>query len=185
MFAVIYWFFYIVLFPFCWFRFEHREKMPAGPAVVCANHTSWIDGVILFLMMGPKRCCIVFAKAELFDNKPLGAFLRYMGIIPVHRGKNDINAVRKGIEALNMGDKLLIFPQGRRVSDAHDTSAKGGAVMMAHKTSSPIVPVYITAGRKLFRLCRVICGDPFYPEGSHEESSKMIMDKIYETGNAV
>ena len=36
--------------------------------------------------------------------------------------------------------------------------------MLALKAKVPIVPVYITPGRKAFRGCTLTFGDPYYPE---------------------
>ena len=118
-------------------------------------------------------------------------FFTYMGAFPVDRGKADLTAIKKALTVLKQGQKLIIFPEGTRVKEGMSGEAKSGAAMMAVRTGSPVLPVYITPGRKAFRGCTVTFGDPFYlpkPEkGEHDPYKKgadQIMEKIWEIGKS-
>ena len=169
------------------------KRSREGAAVVCGNHTARVDAVVLFLALflngNPVRRII--GKAELFRNPIARWFFTYMGAFPVDRGKADLTAIKKALTVLKQGQKLIIFPEGTRVKEGMSGEAKSGAAMMAVRTGSPVLPVYITPGRKAFRGCTVTFGDPFYlpkPEkGEHDPYKKgadQIMEKIWEIGKS-
>lgn len=168
----------IVLRPIYYLKVSGRERIPEGGCVVCANHTANIDAALLLIAMDTTDTVSV-AKAELFDNKLIGWFLRKMGALPVRRGKRDMGAVRAAMKALKSGKKLMIFPEGTRVMDGTDVGGKTGAAMLASHANVPIVPAYITAGRKAFRQCRVIFGNAVQPlcEKGHD-AYRIITDQV-------
>lgn len=65
-------------------------------------------------------------------------------------------------------------------------SAKSGAVRLAAKLKVPILPVYISRNKKIFRKARLIVGEPIpVPAGSHEfyeEFAEQLMQRIAELG---
>ena len=63
----------------------------------------------------------------------------------------------------------MIFPEGTRVKAGKDVKAKGGAVLLSHRTGAPILPVYISPRTTLF--CPVYCviGRPEMPEFSSDK----------------
>ena len=181
MFKVVYWFLYIVLYPFYRFRFEGLDNIPKGAAVLCGNHTANIDGILIVLANGPQRNFGIIGKEELFRFKPLGAFLRWVGGVPVKRDGGDIQAVRAGLSVLKAGKKLLLFPEGTRVkSGMEPVEPKAGAPMFALKCKAPLVPIYIPAGRKAFRKNTVVIGKPYLPEfdgkPGHDDYQRMAED---------
>ena len=62
-------------------RVEGLENVPAGGALLVANHVSWADGVLLGLAC-PRHPRMV-ALAEFFQNRWLGWFGRLGRIIPI------------------------------------------------------------------------------------------------------
>ncbi len=179
----------VVLWPIYRLKVVGSENIPKGPAVVCGNHTANIDSVMLFLAFKLKERPAVIAKAELFKTAIARWFFPKMGIFPVHRGKADLAAIKKSLSVLKNGQKLIIFPEGTRVKSGELGDGKSGAAMFAMRTSSPVLPVYITPGKKAFRGCTVTFGKPFYlpkPEkadaAAYKEAAEVIMQKIAETG---
>ena len=183
---------YFALLPIYRLKVKGAEKIPEGAAVVCGNHTARVDAVVLFLalFLNGNRPAII-GKSELFRNPIARWFFTYMGAFPVDRGKADLMAIKKALTVLKQGQKLIIFPEGTRVKEGMSGEAKSGAAMMAVRTGSPVLPVYITPGRKAFRGCTVTFGDPFClpkPEkGEHDPYKKgadQIMEKIWEIGKS-
>lgn len=164
MFKIAYWIIYICLWPIYRFRFIDREKIVKGAAIICGNHTANIDSVLVVLALGDKKQYAAMAKKELFQVPILKHLLKAFGAYPVSRGDNDINAIRYSLKALKNDEKLIIFPEGTRVKPGMKSEPKSGSAMLALKAKVPIVPVYITPGRKAFRGCTVTFGDPYYPE---------------------
>ena len=95
-----------------------------------------------------------------------------------------VGAVKAALRALKGGEKLLIFPEGTR----HDEIGEGktGAAMMAIRTGVPILPIYISPERKLFRPTRVYIGQPYQPftedrranAEDYRAATEVMMDKI-------
>ena len=61
------------------FRIINPERIPQGPAVICANHSSFSDPFyVAFAVPAREQVCFM-AKKELFKIKPLGWVLRRIG----------------------------------------------------------------------------------------------------------
>ena len=82
----------------------------------------------------------------------------------VDRGHADMHAVKTALKLLKDGNKLLMFPEGTRHQDGEFGDAKTGAAMLAVRTGVPIVPIYMPAEKKWFRLNPVVFGQPYYPK---------------------
>ena len=82
-------------------------------------------------------------KKELFKNKFFNIFLNWLLVFPVDREVNDIGAVKKALRILKSGGVLGIFPEGTRVKEFNPENAKAGVALLALKSNSPVIPVYI------------------------------------------
>ena len=167
--------------PFFRTRVIGRDNLPEGGCLVCPNHTTASDAVSALLALGKDCDYAAMAKAELFKNRFLAWFLTALGGFPVDRDGNDLNAVRIAAKALKAGKKLLLFPEGTRRKDGTLGPAKAGAGMFALRANVPIVPVYITPGKKFLRRTTVRFGEAFYPERigeKHAEQYQNAADQI-------
>lgn len=168
-----------ILFPW---RTTGRERLPAeGGAVLCANHTSFLDPILVMLAATNRRQMRVVAKAELFRIPVLNWILKGLGIIPVKRGMSDVGSFKECLKALRSGELLLIFPEGTRVKDGESVEARAGAVLMAARAGVPVMPVYIGKKKRLFRRTDVVFGQAYELEfegrkPTHEESQRMTED---------
>jgi 1-acyl-sn-glycerol-3-phosphate acyltransferase len=137
------------------------ENVPEeGGFIVAAEHSSNFDPFIMMYVFGRERHIHILAKAEAFRAPVIGAILRGVGMISVDRSANDIAAVRQSLEYLKRGEKLGIFPEGRRTREGESSEAKLGAVKLADRTGSPIIPMHIPRKKRLFRKMRIIIGEP-------------------------
>jgi 1-acyl-sn-glycerol-3-phosphate acyltransferase len=139
-----------------------RENIPSGGAMVCANHTSNFDPMLLIYALGKKNQLHSMAKQSLFALPVLGWFLRAIGQISVNRNLNDIAAVRSALGYLKNGEKVAVFPEGTRVKEDEAVAAKSGAVRLSERTGTPILPVYIPREKPFFGLTTVIIGKPYF-----------------------
>ena len=163
---------YAVLYPIIWIfmKILHpwkaigAENIPEGPAVICGNHTTVGDPLYVVCGMSSKRQTHVMAKAEIMKWPVIGFLLKKAGIIGVNRGKSDMAAVKECLRVLRNGEKLLMFPEGTRVKEGKVSEAQTGAAMLATRTNSPLVPVYIQPKKRRFRKTTVVFGSPYYPE---------------------
>lgn len=165
------------------FKFEvyDNKKIPMnGPLIICANHTSVIDPVVLAKVYDRK--IYFMAKEELFNKPIIGFFIKKLDAFPVNRSKTDLKSVRTAMSILKRGDVLGIFPEGTRVKTVSADNIKEGVGMIANRTSAPILPVYIDTEYKLFRPIKVSFRDLVYPEDFKEfgrDTNKKITMEVY------
>ena len=162
---------YTVLYPVIWIfmRIFHPwkavgvENIPEGAALICGNHTSLGDPLYVVCCMGWKMQTHVMAKEEIMKWPVIGWLLKKAGIFGVKRGKADVTALKEALRVLRNGEKLLLFPEGTRVKEGEASEAHTGAAMFATRTGAPLVPVYISPTKRLFRRTTVIFGQPYHP----------------------
>ncbi len=140
---------FVVLGPFLRLTFRPRaeglEHIPAdGPALLVANHLSFLDDLLLPLVI-PGRKVVFLGKAEYFEKWYLRWFYRGANVIPVRRGGGSASeaALRAGIEALRGGKLVGIFPEGTRSPDGRLYRGKTGVARMVLEARVPVIPVGI------------------------------------------
>lgn len=123
-------------------RVHGAENVPAsGALVVASNHRRYLDPV--FVCMAVPRRMQWMGKKELFVP-PLDRFFYFIGSFPVDRKGGGRAALRAALEYLSQGAALGIFPEGtRRKGYEPEEAPKSGAVMLAVRSGSPIIPVYV------------------------------------------
>lgn len=140
------------IFVFLMFKLEthHSENFNNyyGRCIICANHISMLDPVILAISSRRKICYM--GKKELFENKFLGYIFGKLGAFPVDRSGVSFSAIKNSLTILNRDEVLGIFPEGTRVTEYNEENAKPGIAMIANKANSKIIPVYIN-GQYKFR----------------------------------
>lgn len=156
-----------IFFLFYNIKVEGKENLPKeGPLIVCANHTSAIDPVILAVSV-PYRIYSM-AKAELFNNKLFGWYLRSIGVFPVKRGEADIKSIKTSLKLLKENKIMGIFPEGTR-NKTGDLKAEPGVAMLAIRAQAPVLPIAIISNYKFFKRTTVIIGKPIHLEEHYEK----------------
>ena len=146
---------------------EGLETLPDSGVLLCPNHSSNWDPILVALNLPINYRLHIMAKEELFQNPLLGWLLRKVGAFPVSRGNNDINTVRTSIQTIKDGDNLLIFPEGTTIHngigyvDGLPAHAKAGVAMIGVRTGAKLVPVFVDGEKKLFHRTRIIFGSPY------------------------
>ena len=128
----------IVLF-FLPVELRGTENLEDEAAILCANHSSAWDPILLVLSMPQSFSLRIMAKKQLFSIPLVRWFLRNMGVFPVDRGNSDIGAVKTAITSLRDNWNLLIFPEGTRVKRPGQVTPKSGAGMMAIRAGVKMV----------------------------------------------
>ena len=127
---------------------ENLDKTQGG-LIVCGNHISMIDPVIL--AVSTKRQIHYMGKKELFENKFWSFIFRNLGAFPVDRQGVSLSAIKSSLSVLNKGGVLGIYPEGTRVKKGYDeNNAKPGIALIANKAKVKILPVYVE-GQYKFR----------------------------------
>lgn len=156
---IIFWLPLMLLHPT---RIVGKKNLPKGKAILSLNHRSNWDYVLFGANSATKYR--VLAKKELFEKSKAFAWLLHnWGGVEIDRKKNDITAIKKCFKFLKENKKLLIFPEGTRLKDESLImgQVKSGLALIAIKTKTPVVPVWIMRKPKLFRLSTYVIGKPF------------------------
>ncbi|HEY8372570.1 MAG TPA: lysophospholipid acyltransferase family protein [Pseudonocardiaceae bacterium] len=126
---------------------EGVENIPrTGPVIIASNHLSFIDSVVIPLMM--PRPVAFLAKAEYFQGRGLkGRLMRWFftaqGAIPVQRGNGRAarESLDTAIEVLSSGGAFGIYPEGTRSRDGRLHRGHVGVARLTLATGAPVVPV--------------------------------------------
>jgi 1-acyl-sn-glycerol-3-phosphate acyltransferase len=131
--------------PFYCLHVHHRERIPArGPVVVVANHSAFVDGPLLFGLLG--RRAVFWVKQEMFSGV-VGWGLRRIGQLPVRRGVADRRPLTAAIAVLRGGGLVGVFPEGTRGS-GDVAAAEHGAAWLARTSGATVVPVVARGTRR-------------------------------------
>jgi 1-acyl-sn-glycerol-3-phosphate acyltransferase len=181
------------------FRVLYRVKITGlenepteGPVLVCANHLSNHDVIVLGSAL--KRPVRFFAKAELFRVPVVAQLVKALGAFPIERGDaaSASAALKNTLSLLNTGEMVGIYPQGTRHIgvDPRTTPVKGGVGMVAYHSHATILPVLIRTKKwkmGLFRRTFVTIGKPITFEelnmtghrgADFLKASQLIFDRI-------
>lgn len=134
-----------------WLRLEvrHAERVPAvGPVVLAPHHRSHAD-VLAVGAASPRP--VTFLGSEHLTRVPLlGRFLPRLGMVPVHRGRGDADAMDRCLEVLAAGAALVLFPEGTRSRDGRVYRPRSGVARLSAAAGAPVVPVGVVGTEDLW-----------------------------------
>lgn len=139
----------------------NKQYIPTnGAAIIAGNHKHALDPILVDVCT--KRMVFTLAKKDLHDGK-FGFFFRAVGTIPVDlRSNSNKSATSAAVEKLKEGNLINLSPEAKRnYTDEILLPFKYGAVSMAQKTNSVIVPYSITGDYKWFsKNLKIVFGKP-------------------------
>ena len=132
----------------------------SGSAIVCANHISVLDPVLLGAFLDRPLCFM--AKQELFKFKPLGALITALGAFPVNRDAVELTTIKRALDILKSGNAMGIFSQGGRMltREVNVDAGKAGVALFATRSESPVIPVGIKGSFRPFTRVTIHVGEP-------------------------
>ncbi len=137
------------------------ENVPKdGAAIICINHISFWDPVLIACFM-PRKVRFM-AKAELEKAFFVGWVLKLINVIFVKRGASDIAALKMSLKVLENGEVFGIFPTGTRSKINKDAKPQMGVAFIGVKSGAPVIPVHIDADYKLFSKVNITIGKEQY-----------------------
>lgn len=172
------------------------DRLPRSGALLCPNHASDIDPVLILMCLPADYRLHIMAKKELFQNPVKAWFFRKVGAFPVNREGVDIKAVKTAMQSIERGDNLLVFLEGTTIHNGIGTvdglpaHAHAGVAMIAVRTGAKLIPVFAGGEKKLFHKTRIVFGEPYEPvytgrRGTSEELQKIaddVLERAYALG---
>jgi long-chain acyl-CoA synthetase len=141
------------------------EKLPNnGPYILCSNHQSYLDPLILASVLPPEVFDKVFAvgTSEIFGKGIMLWLARSLRVVVV-----DPDA------------KLILYPEGERSIDGTPRIFKKGAAILSIHLQAPIVPIAIEGFHNAwprnksfqrFAPLKMTIGDPIIPPPESDAS---------------
>ena len=125
------------------FGVRGREHLPRrGPALLVANHVTFIDGVLL--LAASPRPIRILAKASFVESWKVSWLCRIAGVVPMRPGPKALaETLRVAREALGKGELVCMFPEGGITRSGQLRGFKRGFLALAGQTGVPIIPVYL------------------------------------------
>jgi long-chain acyl-CoA synthetase len=176
----------------CHLRVTGLENLPAhGPFIICSNHQSYLDPLILSSVLPWQVFCAGFAvgTSEIFGRGFMRALAQWLRVVVVDPDANLIPAMRAGASGLRHGRVLVLYPEGERSIDGEPKIFKKGAAILSIHLQVPIVPVAIEGfhevwprGRRFqkFAPLHMTFGNAIYPPPEADASEEAYEELIGE-----
>lgn len=136
----------------------HEHLDPHNAQIIVANHTSYLDGIIVTAALDTGIHFIV--KGELARIAPLRVLLQRFGVEFVDRfnaskGASDVGRIA---DKVRMGQSIVFFPEGTFTTFEGLQPFRMGAFVTAARAQVPVVPVAIKGARTIQR------GSDWFPQ---------------------
>ncbi len=134
----------------CGLRYEIQglENLPpSDPIIIMSKHQSAWETISLRGIFRPQQSWVL--KKELMQLPFFGWALGFAKSIPIDRaaGRRAIfEVVKQGIERLNEGRYVIIFPEGTRTDPGQRKKYGVGGGVLAERSGVPVIPVAHNAG---------------------------------------
>jgi 1-acyl-sn-glycerol-3-phosphate acyltransferase len=166
------------------------EHFIRGPAIIAANHASFYDPPLV-AVSSPEEVHFL-AREGLFKTKGFGWFIRKLNSHPVKGEASDIGVFKTICNLLAEGDKVLLFPEGKRCFHDELSPLKPGIVVLIARSETAILPVYVHGSfqvwnrkrpfPKLFGSTACVFGSPIYwkdyQHHGKKEAQKHLLEKL-------
>ena len=117
---------------------EHWKNLK-GNALIIANHTSFLDAVLLWVYIpGNLYFAIDTYVSQKWWVRPFLHLVKYFPIDPTNP-----MAVKSIIEEVKSGKRVVIFPEGRITTTGGLMKIYPGPAMIADKSNAQLLPIYL------------------------------------------
>lgn len=171
---------------------EHIPR--TGAAVLATNHVGYLDFTFIgYAAREQRRLVRFFAKKEIFDKPVIGWLMRGMKHVPVDRFGRAVDSLHAGVEALQRGEVIGMFPEATISRSFVPAAGKTGSARMAVLAGAALVPGAVWGSQRLSTKGRrpsprrgvaitVAFGEPiaYQPDEDPSDVSKRLMTRIAE-----
>jgi 1-acyl-sn-glycerol-3-phosphate acyltransferase len=163
-----------------------RIRIPTtGPVLVCANHQSFLDPVLVGLACD--RRLNYLARESLFRVPLLRHLISFLDAIPIDREGLSLTGIRESLRRIRGGEMVLIFPEGTRTADGRVGPLEPGFCALARRGAVTVLPVGIDGAfdawprSTLFPRPSVIhihIGEPLTPEFIRQTANDSLINEL-------
>lgn len=139
-------------------RVQGLENLPEqGPVVIVGNHQGYADIAAYFAAFRKFQFGFV-AKQELRKIPLYGIWIERIRSVLIERDdpRASLEAIKRGVELLQQGYSLVIFPEGTRSKGPVPGPFMKGSLKLATKPGVPIVPVSMNGTYKMYEQTGVL-----------------------------
>jgi 1-acyl-sn-glycerol-3-phosphate acyltransferase len=176
------------------------NMLPDGPALIVANHQSFLDPLIIGLCA--RRPLVYLARKTLFKNPYFAAMIRSLNAVPIDQEGIGKEGIRVILEQLSRGRAVVVFPEGERTPHGDMLPLRPGIHLLIKRTRAPIIPIGIAGAfdawprRRAYPIpaplawpagpgtISVALGKPldahFFAELPREQALRELFDKIHD-----
>jgi len=155
------------------YEIKGQENLPQGGTVILSKHQSAWETMALRHILPPEQAWVL--KRELLWVPFFGWALALVEPIAINRKagtKSVKQVIRQGLEQLEKGRNVILFPEGTRVAPGTRKKYSVGGALLAHKAGVPVVPIAHNAGsfwrrrgiKKYPGTIQLIVGEPITTE---------------------
>lgn len=115
-----------------------------GPALLVSNHVSYVDALLIGSCL--RRHVRFVMVRYIYENRWLNWFFRIMRVIPIsteESPKKILAALREARAALDAGELVGIFPEGKLSTTGLPDLFRPGLEHILKKSAHPIIPVFL------------------------------------------
>ncbi|CAG9172330.1 Lysophospholipid transporter LplT [Cupriavidus laharis] len=180
-------------------RRVNAERIPAeGPAVLVCNHVSFADAVVL--MAASPRPVRFVMDHHIFKVPLMSWFFRQARAIPIAPAHEDPALLAKAYDdvavALQEGDLVCIFPEGKITATGEINAFKQGVQQIIQRTPVTVVPMALRGlwgsffsrkggaamtrpfRRGILSRLELVVGEPVPPERATPESLQQMVTAL-------
>ncbi|MBI3271842.1 MAG: AMP-binding protein [Planctomycetes bacterium] len=165
------------------------ERIPSGPAVLVANHQSYLDPIFLHAALDTSVHFV--SKLENARLPFAGSFLTRAGHIYIDRSRQDrsLDVLKQISEAVEGGGQVLMYPEGTFTPATGLRPFKLGAFRVAVDRRVPVIPIVLRGARRALRdgtwlprraRIEIDVLDPLHPEGEGIAAAVALRDRAAE-----
>ena len=164
------------------------ENLPdKGPVVLVGNHQGYADIAAYFAAFQKFQFAFV-AKKELAKIPLYGKWMPRIRSVFIERDdpRASLEAIKAGIDLIEKGFSLVIFPEGTRSKGPVPGPFLKGSLKLATKPGVPIVPVSMNGTYKMYEqtgvlrpaTIRIIVHEPIPTKGLSRQEEKALNDQV-------
>ena len=169
-------------------RVQGLENLPdEGPVVIVGNHQGYADIAAYFAAFQKFQFGFV-AKQELRKIPLYGVWIQRVRSVFIERDdpRASLEAIKRGVEHLEQGFSLVIFPEGTRSKGPQPGPFMKGSLKLATKPGVPIVPVSMHGTYKMYEqtgvirpaVIDIIVHEPIETKGLSRQEEKALNERV-------